>query len=286
MKLELKGLTKRFKDVTALDNVDLCLEKPGIYGLLGRNGAGKTTMLNIITARISASEGTVTLDGEPVFDSDSKLGCMHLMSEVNYLDTDLRFKEAVAYAKQSYGDKFDSDSAMRYAHAFKLEGSKKLGKLSTGYKSIYKCCLALAMDTEFVFFDEPVLGLDANHRDLFYRLLLDSYQRKEKVVVISTHLIEEAASMLEHFIIIASGRILMNLDSEQMSSYATAVSGPRDAVEDLATRHSVISRVSLGGLETAYIKGIVETDDPKLSVCAVDPQRLFIELTRNEEERV
>lgn len=286
MKLELKGLTKRFKDVLALDNVDLCLEKPGIYGLLGRNGAGKTTMLNIITARISASEGTVTIDGEPVFDSDFRLGCMHLMSEVSYLDTDLRFKEAVAYAKQSYGDKFDSDSAMRYAHAFKLEGSKKLGKLSTGYKSIYKCCLALAMDTEFVFFDEPVLGLDANHRDLFYRLLLDSYQRKEKVVVISTHLIEEAASMLEHFIIIASGRILMNLDSEQMSSYATAVSGPRDAVEALATRHSVISRVSLGGLETAYIKGIVETDDPKLSVCAVDPQRLFIELTRNEEERV
>ena len=89
-----------------------------------------------------------------------------------------------------------------------MDTRKKAVTLSTGYKSIFKIILALSLDVPYLLFDEPVLGLDANHRELFYKLLLESYGEKPKTILIATHLIEEIAHVIEHIVIIKRGEIL------------------------------------------------------------------------------
>lgn len=283
MKLVVDKVSKSFGEIRALDKVCLTFDEPKIYGLLGRNGAGKSTLLNIITEHIFPDSGSVTIDGEAVGNKDELLSKMHFMSEVDYYGEDLKFKDAVKYAADFYGKDFDVQQAHRYAKLFKLNENQKLSKLSTGYKSIFKCSLALAMDVPFVFFDEPVLGLDANHRDLFYKLLIEDFERKPKNLVISTHLIEEVAPLIEEFIIIRNGRILLKKSAESMATYASSVTGPKVEVEAFVVGKQVLGRSAIGALETAYIVG-----QPKeaagLTVQNLEIQRLFIELTNDYEE--
>ena len=85
---------------------------------------------------------------------------------------------------------------------FGLNTKKKVRTLSTGYKSIFKLVLALSVNVPYLFLDEPVLGLDANHREMFYRILLEKYIEEPFTIVISTHLIEEVASVIEHVVIL------------------------------------------------------------------------------------
>ena len=92
--IELRGVSKRFKDVTALDNVTLNFEENKIYGLLGRNGAGKSTMLNIISNRLFPDEGEVLLDGQPVRENDMAQGQIFLISEKTLYPEKMKIKEA------------------------------------------------------------------------------------------------------------------------------------------------------------------------------------------------
>ena len=171
-RIEVKGISKSFGDTVALDNVSVNFESGKIYGLLGRNGAGKSTLLNIISNRLFADAGTVFVDGEPAIENDRAESKLYLMSEKNYYPEEMKVKEVLKWTKEFYGDYFDMESAESMAEIFKLDLNKKTSKLSTGYKSIYKVVTALNLNTPYLFLDEPVLGLDANHRDLFYDLLL------------------------------------------------------------------------------------------------------------------
>lgn len=284
MTLSLNKITKTFGEVKALNNVSLEFTEPMIYGLLGRNGAGKTTLLNIINGRIFPDSGEVLMDGIPVADRDELLSKMHLMGEVNYYDDDLKLKDAIKTADGFYGEAFIVAEAHRYAKLFELDETKKIGKLSTGYKSIFKCCIALALDVPFVFFDEPVLGLDANHRDLFYKLLIEDYSRKPKVIVLSTHLIEEASPIIEKFVIIKQGRILLEKSAESLAQYASSVTGPKEKVEQAVSGCQILGRSFIGALETAYIVGKPSGTCDGLTVQNIDAQRLFIELTNTDKE--
>lgn len=284
MKLEIKNLTKTFATVKALDMINLCFDEPKIYGLLGRNGAGKTTLLNIITSHLCQDEGQVLYDGENAFDNDNALSNFHMTSEVNYYNTELKFKQAVKLVKVYYQEAFNANLALELASMFKLDINKKIDKLSTGYKSIYKCCIALALDVPYLFFDEPVLGLDANHRDLFYKLVIKSYQRKPKNIIISTHLIEEIAPLIEEFIIIKNGKILLQKSAEEFSTYASSITGPSAEVEAFVKGKTILGRNNIGALETVYIVGQPECDNKALTIQSLDVQKLFIQLTNDIEE--
>ncbi|MDY4889680.1 MAG: ABC transporter ATP-binding protein [Sphaerochaetaceae bacterium] len=284
MKLSLEGIKKTFGNVKALENVSLSLNEPGIYGLLGRNGAGKTTLLNIICRRVFPDSGAVMLDGNPIGDCDEQLSLFHMMGEKTYYDEDLKFKDAVKCAEDFYGCGFRKDQALRYADLFGLDAGKKIEKLSTGYKTIFKSSIALALDIPFVFFDEPVLGLDANHREMFYKLLLEDCSRDPKVIVVSTHLIEEVAPLVERFIILKEGKVLMEKSAESMDAYASSVTGPKESVESYVARFQILGRSFIGKLETAYIVGQPDDAPQGLTVQNLDVQRLFIELTNTKKE--
>ena len=282
MAIELRGVTKRYGATTALDNVSVKFGGGIVYGLLGANGAGKTTMMNLITNRIWADEGEITIDGESAPGNDRALGKVYMMAEANLFPDSMKVDGALKLTK-SYYPTFDMDYAMSVAEKFALPTKKKVKALSTGYASIFRLTLALSVNCPYVIFDEPVLGLDAQHRDLFYRLLMEKCAEGEQTVILSTHLIQEAAKLIGHAVIIKNGRILRDADADELSGAAYQVSGPAAAVDNYLRGRHVLSVNSLGGLKTACVEGAPDGAPEGLEISGMDLQDYFIGLMNEQE---
>ncbi|MFR5124460.1 MAG: hypothetical protein ACLTEJ_16160 [Neglectibacter timonensis] len=160
-----------------------------------------------------------------------------------------------------------------------LNTSSRISALSTGYLSIFKLVMALSVNVPYVLLDEPVLGLDANHRELFYRILLAKYGEKPFTVVLSTHLIEEVASIIEDVVILKEGKVIRNESREELLSKGYTVSGGARAVEDYLRGREVLGVDAIGGLRTAYVLGKPDRSNPELEFSGLDLQKLFIQLT-------
>jgi len=284
MTIKIKNISKRFGQTQALENVSLEFGEKKIYGLLGNNGAGKSTLLNIITSRLTADSGELTLNGEDMYDNDEALSQIFMLGEKNYYPESMRVKEAFRRAGAFY-PKFDIEVAEKIASRFKLPMKKKITALSTGYTTIFKIVMALSVNTPFLLLDEPVLGLDAQHRDIFYKLLLERYSENPCTVVISTHLISEAAGLIEHCMIIKDGHIIKDAPCEELLQDGYSISGPAALVDEHLVGKKVLSSSNLGGLKTVGISGEIPDASnlpPGLVVGRMDLQEYFVQLMNDE----
>lgn len=281
-RIEIRNLTKNYGKTTALNNVSVTFKENCIYGLLGRNGAGKSTLLNIISGRTFADSGEVLIDGVNASGNDSSLGKTHLMSEQLLYNPSLKVREMFKTAAFFYPD-FDTEYALKLCSEYELDTNRKLPKLSTGYRTIAKAINALSCGAPIVFFDEPVLGLDANHRDLFYKHVVNRYSERPSTFVISTHLIEETAGIIERAVIIKKGEVLFDKDTDEIRSMGYSVSGKAADVDEFAKGKELMGGDVLGGLKTVYIKGqLNEAELPDgLSAEPMNLQNIFIHLTNS-----
>lgn len=285
--IEVTNLTKKFGDVTALDNISLTLPAGKIYGLLGRNGAGKSTLLNILTNRIFADHGVAKLDGESVSENNGAIGKIYMMSVQNLYPESMKVEEAFRYAKHFYPN-FDPEEADRLSKFYNLPTKKKIKSLSTGYQSLFKLIMALSTNAEYLFLDEPVLGLDANNRDSIYKHLIEKFVERNSTILLSTHIIEEISGMIEEVIIIHEGKIKIQESAESLLGGFYQVSGSMDAVDAYGRDKIVIRESGFGGLKSIIVKG--EPDSSvieNVEISRPNLQDLFIYLTtdENREER-
>lgn len=279
--IEVKNISKRYGDVLALDSISLRFEENTIYGLLGRNGAGKTTLLNSITGRIFTDTGDITVDGVRVVENDAALRKIILTSEKTLYPENMKVKDAFKWTKEFYPD-FDLEYAVKIAGQFELNTGKRVKALSTGFTSIFKLIIALSANTPYVLFDEPVLGLDANNRDLFYRLLIEKHSQHPFTAVISSHLIDEITSVIERAVIIKNGRVIKDEPLDSLLSEGYTVSGTTQKVDAYIGGKNVLDTENLGGLKTAYILGNIDSPVPDgLEISRLDLQKLFIQLTNS-----
>lgn len=282
--LEVNHVSKSYGSKSVIADVNLAFEENKIYGLLGRNGAGKSTLLNIITDRIFPSSGEVKIDSENVADNDSKLGLMYLMSEVDLYPNGAKLSQIVKDSELIYGG-FNHKLADKMIAEFKIDMGQKFGKLSTGYNSIFKLILALCLPVKFVILDEPVLGLDANHRELFYTELLDSYADNPRTFILSTHLIEEVANIISDVIILDQGRIILNQPVEDVLAKTHSVVGQKNEVEEYTKGLNVVGHDDMGNIRANYVYG--DLDDRRLpdtvQLFNFDLQKLFVFLTNQYE---
>ncbi|MCL2425389.1 MAG: ABC transporter ATP-binding protein [Oscillospiraceae bacterium] len=284
-KINVKNISKRFGSTQALDNVSIEFGENKIYGLLGNNGAGKSTLLKIITSRIFADSGELTLDGMNMVDNDKALGQMYMLSEDNYYPESMKVNEAFMRAEMFYPN-FDSDVALELAGRFNLPMKKKITALSTGYTTIFKIVMAFASNAPFLLLDEPVLGLDAQHRDIFYKLVIERYAASPCTMVISTHLIAEVAGIIEHCMIIKDGRIIKDAPAEELLQNGYTISGPTALLDEYLVGKEVLSSSNLGGLKTAAIGGRMPNTDELpagIEVGKMNLQEYFIQLMNGGE---
>lgn len=283
--IEIQQISKSFGNVVALDKINLKLETGKIYGLLGRNGAGKSTLLNIISNRMFAEEGEVFVDGEPTMENDKALTKIYYMSEGNCYPENYTVQDVFNAANLLYGE-FDFDYAKILCKRFDLNPKKKIKGLSTGYCSIYKIITGLCLPVAYLFLDEPVLGLDANHRELFYQLVIEDFSRYERTIVISTHLIEEVSGLIEEVIIINKGKVIRQETCEELLNSGYTVTGKGNEIEAFIKGKTVLSETALGGLRSVCILGKLDRKEvpDSLEITKLDLQKLFVNLTRDKEE--
>lgn len=282
MTLEIKHVSKIYKEKQALSDITITFQRNKIYGLLGRNGAGKSTLLNIINNRSIPSSGTVTLGGEEVLDNELALNHIYLMSEDNLFPSTMKIKDMFLISEGFYGT-FDWELAYQMAEEFELNLKLTLKKLSTGYRSIAKLIVALCVPCEFIFLDEPVLGLDATHRELFSSFLIQTYEDRPRSFIISTHLIEEITTLLEDIIIIDKGQVRVASDVESILHNHFSLSGPKEMVIEFSKKFEFIGCDEVGDYVTHYVSGDFPSDIPNaISVKPLSLQNYFIQLTKRK----
>ncbi|MCI1284352.1 MAG: ABC transporter ATP-binding protein [Lacticaseibacillus songhuajiangensis] len=283
--IKVSHLRKSYGHKQVLTDVNLEFEVGKIYALLGRNGVGKSTLLKIIANQILKSGGSVSLDGEELQDNERLLNDVYLMGPQTLWAPDRNVKWIFNITKQFYGG-FDDEYAAHLVKVFKLDTKKRLAQLSTGYKTIAKLIVALCVPSAFILLDEPVLGLDAPNRELFYDELLATYGKRPRTFVIATHLIEEIATLVEDVTVIADGQVLLADTAEHIAASAHTITGPAQKVVEFTAGTTPLQTHHRGAVTT--ISTLANLDGREVpagvTVKTLPLQQLFIALTAGGQD--
>ena len=282
--IEVKKVNKSYNKKQVLKDINIVFEENKIYGLLGRNGVGKTTLLNLITDRAILDSGEITDDAENVYENDNALGKIYFTTEKTYYPLDYKVKDVFKWTKEFYKN-FDMEYALELAKKFNLKIKSQVKNLSTGYTSICKIITALASNAEILILDEPVLGLDANHRELFYKLLMENYIEKPKTIILSTHIIEEISNLIERVIILNDGKVINTDEAEELLNKSYTVSGLAENIDKFIVDRDIVNVEEMASFKSATIIGKLTKEDKELAerldlkFTKVELQKLFIFLT-------
>jgi ABC-2 type transport system ATP-binding protein len=253
------GVSRRYSGQLALDDVSFDAAPGSITGLLGRNGAGKTTLMRIVAGHEFASGGVVTVLGaRPTKDEQVLRRMVFVREDQGY--PDFRVRQVLQVASWSYPN-WSHELAGALTEDFGLPPNRKVRKLSRGMRSALGIVVGLAARAEVTLFDEPYAGLDPINRQLFYDRLLEEYTAFPRTVLMSTHLIDEAAGLFERVMVLDRGRIVLNAAADDLRGAATSVSGPAIAVAEFIAGRRVWNQRRVASQESAVVAGeLNETD--------------------------
>jgi ABC-2 type transport system ATP-binding protein len=262
--ISVAGLSRRYRGTLALDQVSFDIEPGSVTGLLGRNGAGKTTLLRIIAGQEFASSGNVTVLGASPVTNENVLSQMVFVREdqryPEYGSSGFQVRHALKAASWFYPN-WDAELATALVADFGLPRSRRVAKLSRGMRSALGIVIGLAARAEVTLFDEPYAGLDPVARKLFYERMLADYAEHPRTVLLSTHLIDEAAGLMEQVLVIDHGRIVLDAAADEVRGSATSVSGPAIAVAEFTAGRTVWDRRRVGSQESAVVAGVLDDTD-------------------------
>ena len=273
--IELTKVTKKYSNTTAIDHISLKIPESGIYCLLGRNGAGKTTLMKMLAGHIVVTDGQIIVDGTTV--SPGKMpDCVNYI-ESGSVQFNMRVSELIDTAAELQDD-FDRDFAFGMTERFKLNPKKRFKQLSFGMKTMLTTIVTLANNSKIILLDEPVLGFDAIMRDQFNNLLLESYHAHPRVIIVSTHLIDEIAKVTERLIIIDNGRILVETGIDEIDENAYTLSGSSNAVLPLLDGLNCIGKTTAGSVMAAHIYDDRITPPEGVTINRLSLQDFFINI--------
>lgn len=282
-----RHLTKSYGATTAVQDVSFDLHENRIHGLLGRNGAGKSTVMRMLTGQEMQTSGGVEIFGARPYENADVLSQICFIKEAQKYPDTFKVHHALASASLIFPN-WDAEFAAELVDEFALPYKRTIKKLSRGQLSAVGVIIGLASRAPLTFFDEPYLGLDAVARQRFYDRLLADYTEHPRTVVLSTHLIDEVSDLIEHVLVIDSGRILIDDNVEDLRSQAVTVTGPVSAVERFAAGHTELHREQVGGFLRVTVSGADPSHSREdLQVTPVSLQQLVVRTTQlAAEDRV
>ena len=273
--IELQQVTKRYGQAAVLKNITLSIDEPGIYCLLGRNGAGKTTLLKSIAGYQNITDGCIKVDGKEITTSTLDTGVSYIENFAKHFNLPVR--KLLKIASEVNPD-YDYDFASEMMERFELDGKKKFSHLSLGMKTMVSTIICLASSKAVILLDEPVLGFDAIMRVEFYGMLTESFKKHPRIIIVSTHIIEEIAKTIEKLIIIDRGSIRFFDTLQSVEAKAFSVSGLQRDVEAATRGLNVIGQSTVGGLVTSYIFDTPPQESASIEVRPLSLQDFFIQM--------
>jgi len=273
--IELKQVTKQYGQATVLKNITLSIEDPGIYCLLGRNGAGKTTLLKSIAGYQNITSGSIQVDGKAITTSTLDTGVSYIENFAKHFNLPVQKLLRIA---SEVNPNYDYDFAAEMMDRFELEGKKKFRHLSLGMKTMVSTIICLASSKNIILLDEPVLGFDALMRVEFYDMLTESFRKHPRIILVSTHIIEEIAKTIQKLILIDRGSVRFFDTLQAVETKAFCISGLQKDVEAATKDRNVIGQDAVGGLVTSYIFDTSPEETGSLEIRPLSLQEFFIQM--------
>lgn len=273
--IELEQVTKQYGQATVLKNITLSIEDPGIYCLLGRNGAGKTTLLKSIAGYQNITSGSIQVDGKAITTSTLDTGVSYIENFAKHFNLPVQKLLRIA---PEVNPNYDYDFAAEMVDRFELEGKKKFHHLSLGMKTMVSTIICLASSKNVILLDEPVLGFDALMRVEFYDMLTESFRKHPRIILVSTHIIEEIAKTIQKLILIDRGSVRFFDTLQAVETKAFCISGLQKDVEAATKDRNVIGQDAVGGLVTRYIFDNPPEETGFLEIRPLSLQEFFIQM--------
>lgn len=214
--IEIKDLAFSYGKTPILKSITTTLEEGRIYGLLGENGVGKTTLLTLLCGLKKVCSGSITTDGENPFDRTPTLlqNQFYLPDEV--LPVTMK-AECFAKERGAFWPDYDHSKFLEIMKEFENDPAKKMNQMSAGQLKKTYISLALACDCKYIFMDEPTNGLDIPSKTQF-RSAIMKYTSDDSTIVISTHQVRDLENIIDPIIILDRQDVLLNASVEEITS--------------------------------------------------------------------
>ena len=220
--IEAKGLSKRYKNKQALANVNFTVGEGRIVGLIGRNGAGKTTALKAVLG-LTPYEGSLTVLGhDPSREREQMLRSVSFIADVAVLPKWLKVRNALDYVEGVHPG-FQRERAEQFLGNTDIRMDHKVRELSKGMVTQLHLALVLAIRAKLLVLDEPTLGLDLLVRRSFYDTLLNDYMDEGRTILVTTHQVEEIEHILTDILFIEQGQIVLDSPIDELGNRFTQV---------------------------------------------------------------
>lgn len=203
---ETRKLSKQYKQIQALNSLDLVLTSGKMVGLLGPNGSGKTTLLKISAGLLTPSSGCVLIDGQAP-GTETKKVVSYLPDRMS-LPTELTAADAIAMYGDFFQD-FDKEKAHDMLKALKLSPAQRIGTMSKGTQEKFQICLTMSRSAKLYLLDEPLGGVDPAAREYILSTILRNYS-ENSTVLFSTHLIGDIEKALDEVVILRNGSLILH----------------------------------------------------------------------------
>ena len=265
------GLSKRYKNTAALDNVSFQIASGRIVGLIGPNGAGKTTALKAILGLTDFSGQLDVLGLDPRTQRDKLMEQVCFIADVAVLPRWLRVREAVDFVANVH-PRFNRAKCEAFLARTKLTPGQRVRQMSKGMIVQLHLALVMAIDARLLVLDEPTLGLDILYRKQFYQNLLEDYFDENKTIIVTTHQVEEVEHILTDLMFIRDGKIILDADMEAIGERFIEVMVNADRASAARALKPLDERQVFGksiflfdGVERAQLEALGETRRPSVS---------------------
>lgn len=257
--IDIRSVSRNYGKTQALDDVTFTVPEGSICGLLGRNGAGKTTIMSMIAGQDRPSTGELQVLGHRPFEHAPTLSQISYVRDNQRYPDDYRLHHVLRIAP-AFAPNWSEDLASELVASLRIPTKGPIKKFSRGQLSSVAIVLGLASRAPITLLDEPYLGLDVTARAVFHRVLLRDYELHPRTVVLSTHLIEESESLLDRVVIMERGRVTVESDSDTMRELASVVSGTTEAVGQITGNRTVLQTNAVGGLASVTVSGPIDEE--------------------------
>lgn len=213
--IEAVNLTKRFDDICAVRGLNAQIKDGSVFGLIGTNGAGKSTFLRMASGILKPDEGSITIDGEPVFENEKAKSRFFYISDDQFFLSNATAKDMMAFYKKAY-PKFDEKRYFHLLESFELDKRRKINTFSKGMKKQLSVILGICAQTDYLFCDETFDGLDPVMRQTVKSLFANDMAERGMTPIIASHNLRELEDICDHVGLLHKGGILLSKDLDDM----------------------------------------------------------------------
>lgn len=254
--IKAEELTKLFGEKRAIDNISLTIEKGSIYGLVGSNGSGKSTLLRLISGVYKPDGGSITVDGEAVFERPHIKSRISYLGDTPYFMPNATVKETAAFYSRIYPS-FDYRLYNRLLEVFPIDYKAKISSMSKGMQRQAALISAIAVSPDYLLLDEAFDGLDTVIRRVLKGILADGVLERKMTTVIASHNLRELEDLCDGVALVHGGKLLASGTSEELCGSIHKVQAAFSGVPDISAfkKLDVIKAERSGSLLQLVIRG-------------------------------